>query len=332
MPLGDVPPPTGKPASLVARRRRRRRSAAGRARPRRCRTRRAATAAAEPSRNVRRGHVAGIAGRVPAPCRDARRRRGARSRAVAVTWVEPWRRSRRRGRPLALRGRRTAGRGARRRLLAAGGAAGPPRRPLAEGRLQPAGPVRLLHGAGRRPAPGGLRDPGPAGGRPRRSRPSTGLDATSAIAGRTRSAPPAPASAGSARRGSSCAWPALRARRGPPTTGRGRPGAARPPVPLHRAGGRSGRRALAVGRRRRRRRRSRPRRRAARRAAIEGGAPQRVGARRGARPGRLRRRHRAARRARRRARRPTASGRSARRSPRPAPRPARCRAGARPRR
>ena len=49
------------------------------------------------------------------------------------------------------------GRGARRRRLAARGAARPPRRPLRQGRLQPAGPVRLLHGARRRRAAGGLR-------------------------------------------------------------------------------------------------------------------------------------------------------------------------------
>ena len=39
---------------------------------------------------------------------------------------------------------------------------GPPA-PLTEGRLQPAGPVRVLHGARGRPASCGLRDPGPAG-------------------------------------------------------------------------------------------------------------------------------------------------------------------------
>ena len=117
----------------------------------------------------------------------------------------------RRGRLARLRGRRAARGGARRRLLAARRAARPPRAPLAEGRLQPAGPVRLLHRAGRRPAAGGLRDAGPAGRRPAGHHPRRpGRDGRSA--GPTRSAPRAPASAGSARRGSSCAWPAPSAR------------------------------------------------------------------------------------------------------------------------
>ena len=47
-------------------------------------------------------------------------------------------------------------------VVAARRAARPSRPPLPQGRLQPAGPVRMLHGAGRRSAPGRLRDPGPA--------------------------------------------------------------------------------------------------------------------------------------------------------------------------
>ncbi len=52
------------------------------------------------------------------------------------------------------------------RHVAAGGAARSPRRARSEGRLQPAGPVWLLHGAGRRRASRRLRHAGPTGDRP----------------------------------------------------------------------------------------------------------------------------------------------------------------------
>ena len=56
-------------------------------------------------------------------------------------------------------------------------AARPPRRPLGQGRLQPPGPVRLLHGAGRRRPPGRLRDAGCGGWPAGASPPLDGLDA-----------------------------------------------------------------------------------------------------------------------------------------------------------
>ena len=66
----------------------------------------------------------------------------------------------------AAGGRRPAGRGGRRRRVAARRAARPTLGlPVTEGRLQPAGPVRLLHGAGRRPAPRRVRHAGPPGRR-----------------------------------------------------------------------------------------------------------------------------------------------------------------------
>ena len=111
-----------------------------------------------------------------------------------------------------------------------------PRRPSAQGRLQPPGPVRLLHGAGRRRAPGRLRDPGPAGRRPpgdhpRRARPT----ADAAALGRGASAPRAAASAGSARPGIVVRLAALRGQgHGGGRPRRRRAGARRPPVPLHR--------------------------------------------------------------------------------------------------
>ena len=152
---------------------------------------------------------------------------------------------------------------------------------LAQGRVQPPGPVRVLHGAGRRCPAGGVRDAGPAGGRVGSSPPSTGSTTTIAPGGPTPSWPPAPASAASARRGS-CAP------RGPPGEGhgarrprRGRPGARRPPVPLHRVAdhrrGLGGRRVGRVGRPRPRSVTTRDLDAAGRRATIEGGVAQRVG-------------------------------------------------------
>ena len=58
-------------------------------------------------------------------------------------------------------------RGARRRF-AARRVAGASRHQVGEGRLQPAGPVRVLHGVGRRPAPRRVRHAGRSRRRPRR--------------------------------------------------------------------------------------------------------------------------------------------------------------------
>ena len=110
----------------------------------------------------------------------------------------------------------------------------------------------------------------------------------------------------------------------------GRPGPARPPVPVHRVA--DHRRGGPAGRRRRP---GRPRRRtrrdlaaAAARAALEGGVPQRVGPDVVLGRRRLRRRHLPARRAGGRARRRRAATRWPRRWPRPGARPARSRAAA----
>ena len=126
-------------------------------------------------------------------------------------------------------------------------AAGPA---LAQGRLQPPGPVRLLHGAGRRPAPGGVRDAGPPGAGPvdhhaRRARPGRPRRR-----GARRSAPPGPASAASARPGIVVRLDGPRGQgRRPGRPRRGRAGPARPPVPLHRLA--HDPRRLAAARRRR---------------------------------------------------------------------------------
>ena len=74
-------------------------------------------------------------------------------------------------------------------------------RPLGQGRLQPPGPVRVLHGAGGRRAPGGVRDPGCGGWPAGRSPPSTGWPEVRRPVGRGVLRHRRPASAGSARPG-----------------------------------------------------------------------------------------------------------------------------------
>ena len=95
--------------------------------------------------------------------------------------------------------------------------------------------------------PGRLRDPGPAGRRPRRSPPSRASTRDVARAGPRPSPPPGPASAASARPGSSCGWPPSSAsRRG--RRGRGPDGARWPTCAGAPAGRASSRRpALAIG-------------------------------------------------------------------------------------
>ena len=73
--------------------------------------------------------------------------------------------------------------------------------PVGQGRLQPPGPVRLLHGLGGRRPPGGLRDPGPPGGRPGGHHPRGPARREPRDAGPRPWWPPAAASAGSARPG-----------------------------------------------------------------------------------------------------------------------------------
>jgi hypothetical protein len=86
-----------------------------------------------------------------------------------------------------------------------------------QGRLQPAGSVRLLHGARRRCAAGGVRDSGATAGRPGRDDARRGPPRSSRR-GRRRSWPPGPASAGSARPASSCGSRACGPRASLPTT------------------------------------------------------------------------------------------------------------------
>ena len=135
----------------------------------------------------------------------------------------------RRGRPARLRGRWAARGGARRRLLAARGTAGPPRHPVPQGRLQPTGPVRLLHRAGRRPAAGGLRDAGPAGRRPagdHRRRSGGRRSLGRRVHGRG-GQPVRVLHAGDRRA------PGRRERAWTADRGHGRSGAPRPPLPVH---------------------------------------------------------------------------------------------------
>ena len=179
-----------------------------------------------------------------------------------------------------------------------------------EGRLQPPGPVRLLHGARRRRARVACVTParrvaGRAITTARRARPRRRRRA-----GPTRSSPPAAASAASARRASSMRLEGLRAKGGrAERPRRGRAGAPGPPVPLHRLADDRSRpstrrpespwsSAVAPGRLR-----FGDLEAAARRATHRGRGAAAGRPRRGARPGRLRRRHRARRRAGRRARR-----------------------------
>ena len=280
--LGEVPPPIAKPASVVVPPLSTRRPRWTRAwRPSRCRTRRGRprppTRAGTPAGDD--AHAGRVAARRPEPRRSRRSNRSVRRSALGGRQCGHERLgmrpsgsvASRRGRLARLRGQRAARRGARRRLLAARGAAGPPRHPLAQGRLQPAGPVRLLHGAGRRPAAGGLRDAGPAGRRPAGDD-RRGLRRTP-VAGPTRSRAAGASQCGFCTPGiivrlaGAGAWTADR--------GRGRPGAARPPLPLHRladdpGGGPrdgGGTRPAPTGRR--------SADDAARRATLEGRAPQR---------------------------------------------------------
>ena len=129
-----------------------------------------------------------------------------------------------------LRPQRRAGRGPRRRLLPARSTAGPPRRPLAQGRVQPAGPVRVLHRPGGRPGPGGLRDTGPPRGRPRRDdhRGAGGRGALGGGVRRHRRQPVRVLHAGDHRAAGGRVGPGSADARS-----RG-PGAPRPPLSLHR--------------------------------------------------------------------------------------------------
>ena len=134
----------------------------------------------------------------------------------------------------SLRRRRARRRGSRRRRQPPRRPAGAAGHPHAEGRVQPPGPVRLLHRARRWAAPGGVRDAGAAragavdhhAGRPR-SRRERGVgrrilcdrrQPVRLLHARDRDAP-----VGAPRQG--------HGRRRPP---RGRAGPARAPVPLHR--------------------------------------------------------------------------------------------------
>ena len=146
-----------------------------------------------------------------------------------------------------------------------------------QGRLQPPGPVRVLHGAGRRRAPCGLRDAGPSHRRSvdhhrRGPRPTT-----SGGRGRRPSAPPAPASAGSARPASCVRLAALRGQgRAGRRIGRGRRRRCSP-TSAAAPGGRPSGEAVRQGGRRPTPRPRRDLEAASRRATIEGGVAQRVG-------------------------------------------------------
>ena len=185
-------------------------------------------------------------------------------------------------------------RGRRRRRQPPRRPAGAPRDHVGQGRVLAAGPVRLLHGARRRRAPGVLCDPRPPRRRPGRHDPRRDRPARRARLGRRAPghrrkpvrvlhagdppAPRRPRTAGDAR------------------PGQGRHGAARPPLPLHRlADDHRGRdRALHE-------RRSRPRRRC-RTSRHRGPHRPARGHRRRRRRRRVRRGHGARRRPRRRAR------------------------------
>ena len=199
--------------------------------------------------------------------------------------------------------------------LAARGAARPARRPLGQGRLQPPGPVRVLHGAGRRRAPGGVRDAGPPGGRPVDHHPRRPAARRPAALGRRllrhRRQPVRLLHARDHRAaGGRCGAKGVDLTTRPRSTGPSPPTCAGAPGwrTILDAWPDSLRRSRCAGRGPRRRRPP---------GDARGRRPAAGRARRRPRRGRVRRRHRARRRPRGRARRRTAAGRSARRSPRP---------------